>query len=282
MGFEKVRRVKVGDLEVAFREEGEGPPRVLVHGWPLSSLTWRKVVPGLAASGRCLAIDLPGAGESAVDPERALGLREQSSLVHGFLDALGLERVSLIGHDSGGSIARGAAIAEPGRVESLVLADTEVPGHRPWLVVALQRLLALPGAQGLLGPILGSQGLARSPFGFGLCFAELRRFDFEEFHRVVVAPAAASEQARRATLRFLRDFDFGEVDAARAGYEKLSMPKLVLWGERDRFFPLAEGRRLAGMLPDPVRFEAIPGAGLFVHEERPEAWLATVRAFLSA
>lgn len=280
MGFETVQRLKVGDLDVAFREEGEGPPRVLVHGWPLSSLTWRKVVPELAASGRCLAIDLAGAGESVVDPERNLGLRAQSSLVCGFVDALGLERVTLIGHDSGGSIARAAAIAMPDRVEALVLADTEVPGHRPWFVVALQRLGALPGGRSLLGPVLGSQGLARSPFGFGLCFGELRRFDFAEFHRVVVAPGAASERARRATLRFLHDFDFAEVDAARARYEQLSMPKLVLWGERDRIFPLAEGRRLAAMLPDPVRFETIPGAGLFVHEERPEAWTETVRALL--
>ncbi len=240
------------------------------------------MVPGLAAHGRCLALDLAGAGETRVEPERDLGLGAQARLVCGFVDALGLERVSLIGHDSGGSIARGAALAAPERIEALVLADTEVPGHRPWFVVALQRIAALPGARGLLGPVLGSAGLARSPFGFGLCFGDLRHFDFAEFHRTVVAPAASSEAAKRSTMRFLEDFDFAEIDASRTDYGRLTMPKLLLWGEGDRIFPPSQGRRLADMLPEPVRLETIRTAGLLVHEERPEAWVEKVGAFLAA
>ena len=137
MGFDEVHRVRVGELPVAYREAGEGEPLLLVHGWPLSSRTWRKVVPELAKSARCIAIDLLGAGETLADTERSHGLEAQGRLVGEFMDALGLDHATLIGHDSGGSVARCFATASPERVGRLVLADTEVPGHRPPFVVLL-------------------------------------------------------------------------------------------------------------------------------------------------
>ncbi len=281
MEFERVRRIRVGDHEIAYREEGSGPPLLLVHGWPLSSATWRKVVPGLAATHRCIAPDLLGAGCSRARPGESLSLGTQAGIVLGFADALGLERFALVGHDSGGSVARAVAVAAPDRVTNLVLADTEVPGHRPWLVVALQALGRLSGAAAGLGLAFGSRRLARSPLGFGTAFGDLPHFDFEEFHAVLLAPVARSADAARSCHRFLRDFDFGEIDRLQPRYDVLRMPILVLWGERDRFFPVGEGRRLASMLPGTVRFEVVPEAGLLVHEERPDAWTRAVRSFLA-
>jgi pimeloyl-ACP methyl ester carboxylesterase len=147
-------------------------------------------------------------------------------------------------------------------------------------VVLLQRLVRLPGATALVRNILGSRGLARSKLGFGLCFANLADFDFDEFFQTLVAPNARSEQAVAASRKFLLDFDFAEVDSARALYDELQMPTYVLWGEEDRIFPLEQGWRLQEMLPEPKRFDMIPGAGLFVHEEKPEAWVSAVRSFL--
>lgn len=281
MGFETVRRIKVGDLELAFRETGSGDPIVFVHGWPLNSLTWRKVVPGLAERARCIAVDLLGAGESLAEPGASLGLEAHGRRLAGVLDALGIERATLIGHDSGGSVARSLAVAHPERVSGLVLADTEVPGHRPLLVVVLSLAARLPGGAALLRRVLGSEALARSPLGFGVAFADVGRFDFREFHAACIAPAVRTEAAARGSHRFLRDFDFGDVDRLRPRYERLTMPKCLIWGEQDRFFPLAQGRRLFEMLPGPKRFETVAGAGLFVHEEQPEAWLRIVRSFLA-
>lgn len=163
-----------------------------------------------------------------------------------------------------------------------MLADTEVPGHRPWFVVGLQGLSKLPGSGSILGATFRSRRLARSPLGFGLCFAELGRFDFSEFHAALVAPNARSEASLRGSFAFIRDFDFAEVDEARASYDRLRMPKLLIWGEGDRIFPVGEGRRLHEMLPDPKQLVLVPGAGLFVHEEQPAAWLRAVRGFLEA
>jgi haloalkane dehalogenase len=280
MGFEAVQSVRIGRVDVAYREVGTGSPLVLVHGWPLSSATWRKVAPALADTHRCIAVDLLGAGHTAAPSSEPLTIARQAEIVLGLADALGARRFALCGHDSGGSVARATAVAAPDRVTELVLADTEVPGHRPWQVVALQALGRLPGSAALLGRILGTRRLARSSLGFGPAFADLTHVDFDEFHRTLLAPLARSPEAVRGCHRFLQEFDFGDVDALRARYGVLRMPTLIVWGEQDRFFPIAAGRRLAALLPTPARFEPVPDAGLLVHEEQPEEWVRLVGGFL--
>jgi pimeloyl-ACP methyl ester carboxylesterase len=122
--------------------------------------------------------------------------------------------------------------------------------------------------------------LAKSPLGFGTSFSSLKAFDFDEFFRVTLAPLGRSDQAMKSTLKFLRDFRFEDVDATQASYGVLTMPKYVMWGEDDRIFPLEQGWRLRDMLPAPVRFDMFPGAGLLIHEERPDAWADAVRSFV--
>ena len=89
--FAETRRVEVEDLEITYREAGSGEPVVFVHGFPLSSLTWRKVVPELSEAYRCIALDLPGAGESLVGPGVPLSLCAHARLVGAFLAWLPLQ-----------------------------------------------------------------------------------------------------------------------------------------------------------------------------------------------
>lgn len=280
MSFDAIKKVKVGDAEIAFREEGSGEPLLFIHGWPLSSRTWRKVVPGLSGSRRCVALDLLGAGESTCDPARDHSLGAQAKIVEGFMDAVGLDKATVIGHDSGGSIARDLAVAIPDRTARLILANTEVPGHRPFFVTFLQAISKMPGATAIMRMTFGNRGLAKSPLGFGLCFANLKAFDFDEFYQTLVAPNARSKASLGTARKFLDDFDFADVDACEARYGELKMPKYLIWGEDDKIFPLDQGWRLKEMLPAPTRFDMIAGAGLFVHEEKPGAWVSAVDSFL--
>jgi pimeloyl-ACP methyl ester carboxylesterase len=208
------------------------------------------------------------------------GIGAQTNLLLGFLDALGLPSVTLIGHDSGGTFAREAAVARPDRVARIVIADTEVPGHRPALVPTLQKLMRWTKRLVLFGRMTRSKRFARSKPGFGRLFSDVDAIDFDEFFRVTLAPIAASERLQQGTLKFAIDFDFERVDALRDSYKGLTLPKYVLWGEDDAVFPLEQGWRLRDMLPGPTRFDMIPRAGMLVHEERPEAWVSAVRSFL--
>ncbi|MDP3936777.1 MAG: alpha/beta hydrolase [Deltaproteobacteria bacterium] len=280
MSFDVIKKARVGDLEIAYREVGSGEPILFVHGWPLSSLTWRKVVPELARERRCIALDLLGAGESTHDPDRDHSIPAQAKVVAGFMDALDLRQATLVGHDSGGSIVRTYTVAHPERVSRLVLADTEVPERQSLLVNSLKTISRLPGAKSIMGMTFSSRALAKSPLGFGLCFSHLNTFDFDEFFRILVAPNAASDVKIRSSLRFMRDFAWKDVDEPAAKYAELKMPKYVLWGEDDKFFSLEQGWRLRELLPAPTRFDIIPGCGLFIHEEKPSAYTSAVGSFL--
>jgi pimeloyl-ACP methyl ester carboxylesterase len=117
-------RVVVGDVELAVQVEGpdEGPPVLLLHGWPDSHRLWRHQIPALAAAGfRTIAPDLRGFGASdrpeSVD---AYALPHTLGDVAGVLDHLGVERTHVVGHDWGAALAWATGAFLPDRVDHLV------------------------------------------------------------------------------------------------------------------------------------------------------------------
>src|SRR3972149_9789420 len=91
--------VEVGDYRVAYYEEGDGDPLLLLHGCPFSSFIWRKVIPLLSGEYRCLAPDLLGLGDTEAPAAADWSLPAQAGMIIGFLDALGLQAVNIVGHD---------------------------------------------------------------------------------------------------------------------------------------------------------------------------------------
>ncbi len=98
------RRVSVLDSSLAYREAGTGGPLVFLHGNPLSSRVWRKVLPGVAPWARCLAPDLIGMGESG-KPDIAYRFADHARYLDAWFDALALDDVVLVGYDWGGALA---------------------------------------------------------------------------------------------------------------------------------------------------------------------------------
>lgn len=279
--FLNEKRIVAGDEELAYREVGSGEPLVFVHGFPLSSLTWRKVVPTLAQNYRCIALDLPGSGGSLVGPEVPLNLMSFVRVLGDFLDAIQVERSVVIAHDTGSTIARSFAIERPRQVVGLVLADGDVPGYHPPVVLALKLGARIPGSRSLYKALLSSRRLAKTRASLGQLFADLAAFDFDEFFDSLIKPLANDDSWHRCCHRMTLEFLFRDSDAALSGYDRLTMPKCLIWGEENQVFPLAQGKRLLEMLPDPVALEPVARAGLLVHEERPEAWIQIVRKFLA-
>src|SRR3954470_2124009 len=120
----------VDGFSLAYDRTGEGPPVVLLHGWPGSRADYRDVVPLLADSADVVVPDLRGFGESdahAVDPDEGYSGAAQARSVVGLLDELGLGPVVLAGYDIGSRIAQVVAQQDPGRVRALVVAPP-LPG----------------------------------------------------------------------------------------------------------------------------------------------------------
>src|SRR3990172_1914806 len=274
---EAPRTVDLPGSRVAYRESGSGSPLLFIHGWPLSSLTWRKVIPALEPSHRCIAVDLLGAGDTQAALDFDFSIPAQARMLAAFLDALDLPVVTLVAHDSGATIGRQLAVEHPERVSRFVMFDTEVPHHVPRMVAFLQMAARLPGSDRIFRAFVNSRRYLHSRLGFGNVASDLSALDLDELLEVVVEPQLGPRNSLRSSLKFLVEFENTALNCLP--HERLTMRKLVLWGDHDTFFPLAWGRELFALLPEPKSFCTIADCGLLPHEEPPSEWLAAVRPF---
>lgn len=273
-----VRTVDTGTARVVVRVTGSGPPLLLVHGFPLSGFTWRHVLPALAARHTCYVPDLPGLGESRWTAETDFSFPGQARTLHALVERLALDRYAVLAQDTGGTFARLLALMDPGRVEKLVLINTEMPGHRPPWIPLYQLLMRLPGSQAAFALLLRSGAFLRSGMGFGGCFTDATLID-GEFHAHVVEPLLRSRARLDGVARYLVNLRWPPVDALADGHRRLTMPVLLVWGADDPTFPIARARTMAAQFPD-ARLVEIPGARLLVHEEKPADVARAILAFL--
>ena len=277
--FETRHFVDVGHARVCYRKAGDGPALVLLHGFPLSGLTWRKIVPELSKRFTCYALDLVGLGDSSSRDAADFSSPGQAEVLGRALSAQGVATFALLGNDTGGWIARELALLDPTRVTHLILTNTEIPGHRPPWIPFYQALAPLPGSGFVFRRLVASRRFRRSAMGFGGCFVDLDLID-GEFADIFLAPLLASRDRFSAILQFLVQMKFARLDRFAELHGKLTMPVAFLWGAGDPTFPEANARAMVSQFPNVARFQSIPKAKLFVQEEQPGALAEGVLEFL--
>lgn len=263
---------------LAYRKTGSGPDLVFLHGWPLHGETFRAIVPRLADRFTCHVIDLPGTGRSTWTDATPISLAAHARTVGDAIAELGLARVGLVAHDSGGAIARLVAAELGERCFGLVLGNTEIPAYRPPGLVTFAALSRAPVAWRLLPAVLRSRRLRRTILGFGSCFADRRVID-GEFSALFVDPVLASPRALAGQLALLRGFDWSTLDGMAATHARIAAPMQLIWGADDPWFPIARARPMVEQFPAGGELVELPGK-LFVHEERPVEWADHAGAFL--
>ena len=275
------RNVALDGLNLHVAEAGAGPPLVLLHGWPQHWWCWRRLIPALARSYRVIAPDLRGWGWSDAPP----GDYAKSTLaadVVALLDAEGLDRVALVGHDWGGYASFLLALEHPERVERLMALDVAPPWSRPSspaarhlglpLLASYQLLLATP----VLGPRTLTSGtrfvrtLIRAGSG-----ADARWTDAEldAYASVLRQPARA-----RATSACYRTFLSRELPASLARGDRASelvVPTLLVMGGASPLHRILDPQPAPGM-----RVEVIERAGHFLPEEAPDELLRLAESWL--
>ncbi|MGB8859283.1 MAG: alpha/beta hydrolase, partial [Ilumatobacteraceae bacterium] len=252
--------------QVAYRRAGKGPDVLFVHGWPVSSATFRTLLPHLTDHVTCHLIDLPGAGSSRFTADTPLTIENHIHSVCRVLDLLELNDVAVVGHDSGGMIAR-HAMAGDARLRALGLIDTEQSTGLSWKFKSFIAGRRIPGFGAGLGWLAGRPRLRRSRLVLGDAFADRSLLD-GEFDEFFLQPLHRSRLHRDAAIRLLRSFDYRLVRELGALHRRIDVPVQLVWGELDRFFPVQWAREMVADFPD-ARLEVIAGAGLFSHEERP-------------
>lgn len=272
--------VDVGQARVCYRKAGNGPALVLLHGFPLSGLTWRKVVPELSKRFTCYALDLMGLGDSTSRDAADFSSQGQAAAFQRALSAQGIPSYALVGNDTGGWIARELALLDAERVTHLALMNTEIPDHRPPWIPLYQVLAPLPGSSFVFRLMLASRRLRGSAMGFGGCFADLDLID-GEFTELFLSPLLSSRDRLASMFRFLVSMNFTRLDQFRELHGKLSMPVAFLWGAADPTFPEETARAMASQFPNVACFRSIPQGKLFVHEEQPGAVVELITQFLT-
>ncbi len=259
----------VGDAVIAYWRVGSGPTLVFVHGWPLSSATWVKLVPKLSEHFTCVIFDQAGTGLTRTNGDTDYNFRGQARRLNAFLDALDDPTVHVVAQNTGATIARLAALQSGSRIASLVLTNTEIPGHRPPYIEMFQTATKLPGGMWLFQQMLRSRTFIRSALGFGGCFTDKSLLD-GDFRARIIEPLLRSRERIEGIIRYLWGIDWGIVDGLAAGHTRLNVPVLFVWGEDDPTFPIEQARPMATQLSDCRGFKAVPGASLLVYEERAD------------
>jgi len=216
-------------LTLHYVSAGRGPAVVLLHGLGGFAESWRRTVDALAPRSTVIAVDLPGFGQSA-KPRTRYGLRFFADVLGGFLDALGLGSISLVGHSFGGAVAVAFALTRPTRVERVALIGAVVPGfYRPSLEY---RLAVLP----LLGDVLALGRSARLyKAAIARCFyaPDQAEVDFLVDHGYAERTRWAARIAFLTTLRDARtDLVLRAADYRRA-IATLDVPVLFVHGRQD-------------------------------------------------
>src|SRR3984885_1970310 len=111
--------VQTASGRIAYTEQGTGPVALFVHGVLLNGYLWRHQLEDLSDIRRCLAVDLLAHGDTEIAPDRDVSVTANAKMLQQFLDALSIDRVDLVGNDSGGGIAQIFAACCPERVRSL-------------------------------------------------------------------------------------------------------------------------------------------------------------------
>ncbi len=262
------RHIDVGNGEVAVRTVGTGPDVLFVHGWPVSGATFRGLLPHLTPFVRCHVLDLVGAGDSHFDRSVHLTVEGHAEAVRRVVDALDLPDVAVVGHDSGGLIAR-QALADDRRVRGWGLMDTEQPRGASWRFSSFVQLRRVPGFEAILAAAVSHPAIRRNRFVLGDCFRDRSLVD-GEFAEFFLAPIAQDLDRRWAAGQLLRSFDLDVLKTLTAVHARMTAPVQLVWGADDSFFPLAWTQEMVSGFAGDARLHVIRGGRLFAHEEHPQ------------
>jgi pimeloyl-ACP methyl ester carboxylesterase len=274
------RYIDAGGLRQHAVIGGDGPPLLLVHGWPETWYAWRLLMPPLAREFTVIAVDQRGIGLSD-KPHEGYDTGTLANDLVALMDALGHERFAVVGHDTGFAVSYALAADHPDRVARVALA--EIPGppvatHSPPVFVPSfinDRLWHIPfnRVENLPEQLITGREDAYFGYEFAIQGGDLPADVIDYYVRLVSNP-----EALRGSLGFYRALDTTLAQNAERASRRLTMPVLAIGGEASHGANV--GNAMAP-LADDVESAVIPGTGHWVAEAAPEEMLTVLTAFLA-
>ena len=264
------RFLNVDGVRIHYRDEGSGPPLVLIHANFGSLLSWDGWIDPLKDSHRILRFDMTGHGLTGPDTSGDYSLERTVQLTERFVDALGLTRFSIGGTSLGGTVALHYAAAHPDRVDRLILLNPGALEGR-----SMQRAgRSVPPIANILEYIT-PRALAK--YMLTSRFGDPSKVDdklIDQWYEMWLR-----EGQRAAILARLRTYSSADLNKVTAA---VRVPTLILWGEKNPQAPVEQAEQLRKMLSNSPRVDIItyPGVGHMAADEAGPVIARDVRAYL--
>ena len=275
---EHLRWVDVDGIPANVVDIGQGPPLLFVHGLSGSWQNWLEQLPAFSRDHRCIAMDLPGFGESPM-PEEKITISGYGRWLDKLMDALGLDGAAVVGNSMGGFIAAETAIKFPHRVERLVLvsaAGLSIERQRNDVVLRALEVTENVAQFAFAHALARTSWLVKRPRGRKLMLW------FVVAHPEELTPAMAHEQARGAGKPgFVPALDALTSYPIRDRLGDIGCPTLIVWGPKDMLVPIKDAHEFDRLIPD-SRLVVYEDTGHVAMIERPERFNQDLREFLAS
>jgi pimeloyl-ACP methyl ester carboxylesterase len=277
------RHIDTGDVRLHAVVGGEGPPLLLIHGWPQTWYAWRMVMPTLAEDFEVIAVDQRGIGLSD-KPKDGYDTATLANDLVTLMEALGHERFAVYGTDVGMPIAYALAADHPDRVDRLVVSEAPLPGISPspplFLPPPLNARLWHLAFNQLPAEVNEALVRGREEIFFGAEFdasAGTKKLP-DEAVRYYIDTLASDPEALRGSFEFYRAIPASSAQNAERMNRRLTMPVLAIGGAESGMEGVEATMKLVA---DDVQGVVLPGAAHWVAEQAPEELLAALTEFLA-
>lgn len=268
------RTVDVDGVPIAYLDEGEGEPLVLLHGCPFSAYEWRATIPRLTSRFRVIAPDLLGLGDTQVTLADDYRLPRDAEMVCGLLDVLGIDQAHVVGHDHGGATCLLLMGSAPERLRSVVLTNIEAYDSWPSAEERVYlRLIVNPFTSPIIWALLHCRYVRRRIFAIA---AHRQEVLTDEILAAFVEPHIATPARWQRLRRFFAwQLDPGHRRAtldAVPGIQRFNQPTLILWGRHDVNFGETVAQQLLADIPGAHGVRWLEHSGHLPMLEEPAAY----------
>ena len=265
--------VRTNDVETYYERRGDGPPIVFVHGAAVDHSQWDAQVAALEPDHTAVVYDVRGHGLTGGSDRERYSIDLFADDLRALVAALDLDRPVICGHSMGGCIAQTYAAVHPEGLSGLVLADTFTPemfGRAEWI----QRSLALRAAI-LPARLVGYERVERVMVWLHERLSRGASGDYGAIERLRAGGPPMTTDEFAKVIRAVASFHETTVDLG-----SITVPTLVLYGEREPTFVRRHAARLGSAIPDATVHE-VPGAGHAANLDDPAFFTAELRAFIA-
>ena len=262
-------------VKLAYREQGNGPPMLMLHGFGANAYTWRHVEPALAERHKVISLDLKGFGQSDKPFDDDYSAFDQANLVADFIVAHNLKNLTVVGHSFGGGVALLLALDErpqlKRRIKRLVLIDTIA---YPQKIPIFFKVLRTPVANHVSTRMTPPYVQART--ALHIAYYDDSKISFQDI--AAYAQPLTTPGGKHALIETAKSIDLDDFKDITKRYRTIKQPVLIIWCDHDKIVPEGVGRQLHSELPRST-FKKMSGCGHLPHEEKPEETATAILAF---